>query len=870
VSHPFGDLVSQHLHRKHGLSQSKLAAGILQAPSIITAMCKGRRLTGPQARERVVAIIGWLHAQGALDTLDEANALLDVAGMSNLNGWAAAEVKLAQMLRPSPGAPSSSSKTTPRHNLPAPATSLIGRADDIAAARALLSRDDVRLVAFLGPPGVGKTRLALRVAWDVRDEFADGVWFVPLASVSDAQLVASAIVQALDLPNVSAPPLVLLRNHLRDQQLLLVLDNFEQLLDATTIVAELLASAPSIKILTTSRAALLLSGEHLLEVQPLAELPAVELFVQRAQAIKPGFALSDGNAQTVAEICRRLDGLPLAIELAAARVRMFDPAQLLARLSSRLDLLTSHAQDLPARQRTLRGTIEWSYNLLVPEEQTLFRRLSIFAGGCSLEAAERVAGDGLQTPILDLLWSLADKSLIKLDVVDNEMRISLLETLREYALAQLTASGESDALFTRHTEFYVRHFEAVGDIGMGANWMDRAGAPALRRRLDREAGNWRAALAYARQTEDVESLSHIVIAPMTQSMQISPESGGWLWLADLFAKPHKGVSPLMRAKALRNLASILSSDVSNLALSWTMFEESAQIFGALGEARERAKCLVQLTVLAWLQGKFEIGKQHGQCSVEILEHEGDDAAFADARQWLGAIARDQGQFDIAHQLFNQSLMHFRRSQNLVGQGLTLNGLGDLAFDRGDYAEALVCCGGAQRDWREFGLYPNFALRTPARIAYQQDNPARADELLSVCVAELRLWENSVLLSFALHHLGIAKHLLGGEVGMSLLREALTIQHRALHRLQISESLERFAWIAADTHQPERAARLFGAADALRKWMGAPLPLGDKPLYDRYLEMAHAALDSDAFGQAWAEGAGMTLDQAVAYALAENN
>jgi predicted ATPase len=414
------------LHRKHGLSQSKLAAGIRQAPTIITAMCKGQRLTGPQARERVVAIIGWLNEQDALDTLDEANALLDAAGMSSLNASNSAEAVVVQSLRTASKSGQAPQTTLPSHNLPAPPTSLIGREQDVAAALKLLRQNDVRAVTLIGPPGVGKTRLALQVALDSREGFADGAWFVALAPVSDPNLVAAAIVQALDLPDMGAPPLAVLKDHLRDKRSLLVLDNFEQILEAAPIAAEILAAAPDVKVLVTSRAALHISGEHTFEVPPLDEPSAVELFVRRAQAIKPGLVLNDANRQAIADICKRLDGLPLAIELAAARIKLFAPGVLLARLSSRLGFLTFGSSDLPPKQRTLRGAIDWSYTLLTPEEQTLFRRLGAFAGGCTLEAAERVAGEGLNTTIVDLMQSLADQSLVRVEMQDGEPRFSLL------------------------------------------------------------------------------------------------------------------------------------------------------------------------------------------------------------------------------------------------------------------------------------------------------------------------------------------------------------------------------------------------------------------------------------------------------------
>jgi tetratricopeptide (TPR) repeat protein len=350
-------------------------------------------------------------------------------------------------------------------------------------------------------------------------------------------------------------------------------------------------------------------------------------------------------------------------------------------------------------------------------------------------------------------------------------------------------------------------------------------------------------------------------------MRLVPEAEGWLWLFALLSRSHDCVPLHERALALRGLAVILFNQDENVELCKTMFEESGVLFESLGETLEQARSLVQLTHLAWYQGDFAAGKGHGEHSVEIFQQVGDVVALANARLWLAAIARDQGDLKKAALLFDQCLAQYRKLNDFDAVGLTLNGMGDMAFNRGDYDEAHTCYDRARSSWRAWGLYADFTLRGTGRIAYQRGNLVEADEVLSACVAESRSWGNSALLNWALHHLGITKHLLGDTVNAwLLLHEAITLQHRRTSRLCIAESLERFAWVTADTHQPQRATQLFGAADALRKWMGAPLPLGDKPLYDRYLEMARAALDSDDFGQMWSEGAAMSLDQAVAYAL----
>ena len=293
------------------------------------------------------------------------------------------------------------------HNLPASPTPLIGRKEETETVVETLRRPEVRLLTLIGPPGIGKTRLGIQVAADLLDDFPDGVYFVPLAPISDPDLVLSAVTQALDIREASNRPLLeRLKSYLQNKQMLLLLDNFEQVVTAAPLLADLLADCPDVKIMVTSRELLHLYGEHdypvpplslpdpdkLPDLEALAQYEAVALFVQRAQAVSPGFQLTERNAQAVAEICLRLDGLPLAIELAAARILVLPPEELLARLKSRLKLLTGGARNLPERQRTLRATIDWSYNLLDPGEQALFRRLGVFVGGCTLKAIEEVCG----------------------------------------------------------------------------------------------------------------------------------------------------------------------------------------------------------------------------------------------------------------------------------------------------------------------------------------------------------------------------------------------------------------------------------------------------------------------------------------------
>ncbi len=491
MSHPFGDLLTQHLHRKHGLSQAKLAAGILQPPSIISDMCQGKRLQGRQARERVVAIIEWLQQQGAVTTLDEANALLNAAGMAPLQQTDATKAILIRPLMPSPGQqekpPKSASANaqfttllSPRHNLPVQLTPFIGRAEQIAQ---LVQHLQVRrLLTLTGSGGVGKTRLALEVATRLLADFGDGVWFVDLAPLTDPSALPQRILDLWRVPEqAEASPLAALTAYLSAKQALLILDNCEHLIGACAVLVEtLLQHCSQLSLLATSREVLNVQDElpwrvpsltrppskvgwnpaatwanKPLTPATLGEFEAVVLFVERARRHQTDFALTTANAPAVAQICSQLDGIPLALEMAAARVNVFTAEELAARLGGAFDarfhLLTSGVRTAPSRQQTLRATLEWSYALLTPVEQRLLAHLSVFSGGWTAAALEDIAG-----ATLDLLAQLVNKSLVIADQQAGRTRYRLLETVRQFAAEQLVLDGKAQhQVQQRHSCYYL-------------------------------------------------------------------------------------------------------------------------------------------------------------------------------------------------------------------------------------------------------------------------------------------------------------------------------------------------------------------------------------------------------------------------------
>jgi predicted ATPase/Tfp pilus assembly protein PilF len=738
----------------------------------------------------------------------------------------------------------------------------------------LLRRADVRLLTLTGSGGVGKTRLALQVIMDLRAQFADNVAFVALAPLDDPALVIATIAQTLGVREVGGKPLSdTVRTALHDWRLLLVLDNFEHVAPAAPEVVALLMACPRLVALVTSRAALHVRGEqeypvpplalpdlsHVPTVEEVASAAAVDLFVQRAQAASPAFVLTPANAAAVAAICRRLDGLPLALELAAARIKLLTPTALLARLDRALPLLVGGARDLPERQQKMRTTIAWSYDLLPAGEQALFRQLAVFAGGWTLEAAETIcAGEGIDAGgVLDLLTGLVDQSLVLLDEHTGEMRYRLLEMVRQYGWDQLEAAGEMTPVRDRHLAYFLAQAEQAEPLLNGSEqtlWLLR---------LHRDLDNMRAGLAWAYDQHKIEFGLRLSAAlrPFWFKQSYLHEGREWL---ERFLKEAEGTGLLERAPGqLPTTDGVVGSSMD--PPMGRSFEPGIQARYQHALARVHTAA----GYLAFWQGDIQQSKRHHTAALDLQRVLDDPAGLAETHNCLGAVAAIQGDYVQAAELYEQSLALRKTLGDSWGIARVLANLGEIALYLADLERArlllveslaLVRCVGDE--W-SIGQ----VLKNLGEIAYYQREYTQAEiffnESLSLNQAVGEQWAVAATLN-DLGRLALAM----GDVDRAHVyyKESISLSRPSGACYNIAYGLEGLAAVALRRGWPHRAARIVRAAATLRDAAALPLAPIEWPAHQSLEVALQAALGDADLERAWAEGQALTLEQAIAEAL----
>jgi predicted ATPase/DNA-binding winged helix-turn-helix (wHTH) protein len=808
VEHP-GRLIS-----KQELIQAVWPDAFVTDDSLVQCTVELRRALKDRTQKflKTVPRRGYLFT-GAVSKTSSTQGHLPATSSSGLSG--AAEPSLLRVARKRP-------------NLPIPRTSLIGRELQVCQAADLLLRQDVRLLSLTGPGGAGKTRLAIALAEAIADHFTAGLQYVGLASITNPDLVAAALAKALDIQQIANRTVSQLIGDrlLNSGPFLLLLDNFEQVLPAATLVAETLEACPSLKVLVTSRECLRIYGEQEFPVTPLPENSAVELFVQRAAAVWPDFTITSENAAAIYEICARLDGLPLAIELAAARTRLLSPSHMLDRLQGRLQLLTGGPLDLPERQQTLRKTIDWSHDLLNEAERKLFRRLSVFVGGCTLEAAEAACNTGrdLGVDLFEGLSSLVDKNLVqRVDRAEAETRFAMLETIREYALERLANSGEQSAIQRAHAAYCLVLAEE------GNPELNPADRYRWLAQCDVEIDNFRNALDWLFENRDLEWGLRLCVA-------------------------------LFRFWDMRE----------HLTEGRARLEAILRLAGTQ-HTKERGRVLHFLGALGAAQGDFPAAERFLERGLSVYEELGDQWGIAASLNALAIAERDHGDYSSAENNFERSLSCWRSLQDRSATARCLHNLANVVKVRGDYPRARAALREATEIFEALGDRSGAAWSTNqlGDIAREQGDLTAARELYLRALAAFRETGDQWGTARSLTDLAYVDCEQGNHsTAHSAYREAMRIFTDLRHRRGIARALEGCACLALARGHAARALSLAAAAAHLRKLISAPLTQAEQLKLDQTLQPAWESLTGPEGNSAWAKGSAMDMEIAVQYSLEE--
>jgi predicted ATPase/DNA-binding SARP family transcriptional activator len=764
-------------------------------------------------------------------------------------------------------------------SLPLQFTRFFGREAELSRLQALLRLPETRLVTLTGPGGTGKTRLAIETAARLAEAFSGAVWFVPLADLSDARLIPTALIEALRLlPSGSLDPLEQAVEALARQPALLALDNFEQLVEeGARLVRTLLERVPTLTLLLTSRQRLELTGEHEFFVTPLPTpydegtpeqvrlYESVQLFIDRAQAVKPDFQVTAGNAGAIARLCAGLEGIPLALELAAARAQVLTPAQMLAQLEHRFDFLVSRRRDAEARHRTLRSAMDWSYRLLPPELQRFCAQLSVFRGGWSAEAAEAVCEEPLA---LDYLAMLRECSLVLVEESDSgvaEMRFRMLETIREYGQERLREREAEEPIQAHHRDFFLQLAEEAEPHLRGPEQLDWLA------RLDTEHDNLRAALAGCLQSQESAVIGLRIAGALWKFWHVRGYlSEGRQWLQRTLRQTEGSGQTAGRAKGLAGLG-LMAVYQGDYETAHASHEESLAIRRALDDKAGVASSLNNLGLVATARGDYAAAQQFHSESLTLRQELGDRAGAASSLHNLGLLAHFAHDLEQARALYTQALEIDRESEDRWAIAYSLNSLGEVTLAQGDYVTAQAHFAESLALRRELedkrGL--GGTLSTLGGLHFLQGELEVACSYLQEGIALLRELGDRRELASALHRYAcVALAQKDFALTHAVLMESLEIRRYLGYAQGIVDTLQGFADLAAAAGHPARAARLWGATEALRETLNYPIWPLEIPNYERIVSAARTCIGATAFDQAFSAGRALPIEQAIQYALEE--